>query len=79
MNRRALASILAAGLSASVLAQPAPAKKPAAGPAPETAPSKKPAPAKKSALPFIEDDYPRALAEARSKKLPIFVEAWAPW
>jgi hypothetical protein len=38
-----------------------------------------PAPAKKSALPFIEDDYPRALAEARSKKVPIFVEAWAPW
>ena len=31
------------------------------------------------ALPFIADDYPRALAEARAKKLPIFVEAWAPW
>ena len=30
-------------------------------------------------LPFIEDNYPRALAEARSKRLPIFVEAWAPW
>ncbi|HTR03825.1 MAG TPA: hypothetical protein VMN82_11560 [Thermoanaerobaculia bacterium] len=30
-------------------------------------------------LPWIEDDYPRALAEAKSKKLPIFVEAWAPW
>jgi hypothetical protein len=30
-------------------------------------------------LPFIEDDYPRALAESRSRKLPIFVEAWAPW
>jgi hypothetical protein len=37
------------------------------------------APATKPALPFIEDDYPRALAEARSKKVPIFVEAWAPW
>ena len=33
----------------------------------------------KPVLPFIEDDYPRALAEARAKKLPIFVEAWAPW
>ena len=32
-----------------------------------------------AALPFIEDDYPRALAESRSRKLPIFVEAWAPW
>lgn len=30
-------------------------------------------------LPFIEDDYARALAEARSKKLPLFIEAWAPW
>jgi hypothetical protein len=38
-----------------------------------------PAPAARPALPFIEDDYSRALAEARAKKLPIFVEAWAPW
>ncbi|HKA37632.1 MAG TPA: hypothetical protein VKH43_12485 [Thermoanaerobaculia bacterium] len=30
-------------------------------------------------VPFIEDDYPGALAQARAKKLPIFVEAWAPW
>lgn len=33
----------------------------------------------KSVLPFHEDDYPGALAEARAKKLPIFIEAWAPW
>ena len=32
-----------------------------------------------SALPFIEDDYAHALREATRKKLPIFVEAWAPW
>jgi hypothetical protein len=32
-----------------------------------------------SALPFIADDYPGALARARAKNLPIFVEAWAPW
>ena len=31
------------------------------------------------ALPFIQDDYPKALAEARAKKLPLFIEAWAPW
>ena len=31
------------------------------------------------ALTFISDDYPRALAEARQRKLPLFVEAWAPW
>ena len=30
-------------------------------------------------LPFIDDDYPRALAEARARKQPLFVEAWAPW
>ena len=32
-----------------------------------------------SPLPFIEDDYPRALAEAKAKKLPLFVDVWAPW
>ena len=31
------------------------------------------------ALPFIEDDYKTALACARTKNVPIFVEAWAPW
>ncbi|MBZ5537205.1 MAG: hypothetical protein LAO31_14720 [Acidobacteriia bacterium] len=30
-------------------------------------------------LPFIEDDYPRALFEAKRQKLPVFVEVWAPW
>jgi hypothetical protein len=35
--------------------------------------------APKPVLPFIQDDYPRARAEARAKKLPIFIEAWAPW
>jgi endonuclease YncB( thermonuclease family) len=31
------------------------------------------------ALPFIADDYPKALAEARAQRLPLFIEAWAPW
>ena len=30
-------------------------------------------------LRFIEDNYTAAVAEAKSKKVPIFVEAWAPW
>jgi hypothetical protein len=30
-------------------------------------------------LPFIEDDYGRAAAEARARNVPIFVDAWAPW
>lgn len=29
--------------------------------------------------PFIEDDYAHALAQARQRKLPLFVEVWAPW
>ena len=30
-------------------------------------------------LPFIEDDYAKAVARAKAKNVPIFVEAWAPW
>jgi hypothetical protein len=30
-------------------------------------------------LPFINDDYPKALAAAKQRDLPIFVEVWAPW
>jgi len=30
-------------------------------------------------LSFIEDDYPRALADAKARHVPIFVDAWAPW
>ena len=37
------------------------------------------APTHKAALPFIDDDYGKALAEAKAKKLPLFIEAWAPW
>lgn len=31
------------------------------------------------ALKFIEDDAPKALAEAKTRGVPVFVEAWAPW
>ena len=30
-------------------------------------------------LPFIENDYAKALTQAKSAHKPIFVEAWAPW
>jgi hypothetical protein len=33
----------------------------------------------KEMVPFIEDDYAKAVAQAKVKKVPIFVEAWAPW
>jgi hypothetical protein len=32
-----------------------------------------------SAVPFIDDDYKRALSEAHARDLPLFIEAWAPW
>lgn len=35
--------------------------------------------APKTGLPFIRDNYPKALAEAKKSGLPIFVECWAPW
>jgi ABC-type sugar transport system substrate-binding protein len=40
----------------------------------------KPLPAKPAmVMPWIEDDYTRAMAEAAQRKVPIFVESWAPW
>jgi hypothetical protein len=30
-------------------------------------------------LPFIENDYSKAVARAQAKNVPLFVEAWAPW
>jgi hypothetical protein len=30
-------------------------------------------------LPFIQDNYAKALAQAKQGNLPIFVEVWAPW
>lgn len=30
-------------------------------------------------LKFIENDAPQALAEATTRGVPVFVEAWAPW
>ncbi len=33
----------------------------------------------KEVLPFIQNDYTKALAQAKNTNRPIFVEAWAPW
>ncbi len=30
-------------------------------------------------LPFLSDDYAKALGVARARSLPLFIEAWAPW
>ena len=32
-----------------------------------------------SPLPWIANDWPRAVSLARARKVPIFVENWAPW
>jgi len=37
------------------------------------------APTSRPVLPFVADDYTRAVAEARARKVPLFIEAWAPW
>ncbi len=37
------------------------------------------APSGAAGLPFVADDYPKALAAARARNRPLFVEAWAPW
>jgi hypothetical protein len=36
-------------------------------------------PAVAGPLRFIADDAPAALAEAKRRGVPLFVEAWAPW
>jgi hypothetical protein len=28
---------------------------------------------------WISDDWPKAIAEAKARKVPVFVDAWAPW
>ena len=56
---------------------------PASASATARAPRTQPAGAKAAAwhpvVPFIEDDFGRALALAKERKLPVFIEGWAPW
>ena len=33
----------------------------------------------KDVLPFVENDYSKALAKAKKENLPLFVDGWAPW
>ncbi|MEZ5064887.1 MAG: hypothetical protein R3B81_09130 [bacterium] len=71
MNRSlpVLTTALLMGLAALGLA--------ACSPSPRT--DDAPAPAAGPVLPFQADDYGAALAEARARDLPLFVESWAPW
>ena len=65
------AKLLIAALAAATLASPAHAKATASAASHEAY--------LKPVVPFIENDYARAVAEARARKVPLFVEAWAPW
>ncbi len=66
--RTLLSSLLVVGLLACTASRTAAVSEPPAASGHSQAP-----------LPFIEDDYPRALAEAKSRGLPLFVDTWAPW
>jgi hypothetical protein len=74
-SRAALAALLPALTLAALAAAPAHA----AEPKPAVAGASGKAPAKPMVLPFIEDDYEKALAEARAKRVPLVIDAWAPW
>ena len=65
--RKHLSFVPAALLCASVaLAAPRPA------PAAEAA-------AEKLAVPFVANDYARVLADARQRRVPLFIDNWAMW
>lgn len=36
-------------------------------------------PSRASVLSFLHDDFPRAVAEARARGVPIFIDVGAPW
>jgi hypothetical protein len=68
--RYAATLLLALAALAPAAAGASPAKS-AAAPAAGSAP--------RAVLPFVVDDYDKALHEARARGIPIFIEAWAPW
>jgi hypothetical protein len=70
-----LITVLSAALLASTTPTPAPTYHAQAAKPPAAAAS----PAWHPVVPFIEDDFGRALAVAKSRKLPVFIEGWAPW
>lgn len=76
MTTSRLAQLALAASLAAALSLAAHAAETAKAPSKSTRPA---AHAAKPAVPFLEDDYTKALAEARARQVPIFIEAWAPW
>jgi hypothetical protein len=69
--------VLATLLGSAMLAPAGPA---AASTTPaKTAPAKAAPAARPMVVPWIQDDYAKALQQARGWRKPIFIEAWAPW
>jgi hypothetical protein len=33
----------------------------------------------KQGLPFINDDFQKALTQSKQRNLPLFIDVWAPW
>jgi hypothetical protein len=66
--RTHLSSLLVVGLLACTAARTQ---------APESAQASESHP--KSVLPFVEDHYASALAQAKERGVPLFVDTWAPW
>ena len=72
--------MLLALVAAALVSSAAPATASTSAPA-HAAAAKTPrsASAWKPVVPFVEDDFGRALALAKARKLPVFIEGWAPW
>jgi hypothetical protein len=68
--------LLALGLAFGLLGGTAAASTTASA---KATPAKSATAAWKPVVPFIEDDFGRALALAKERKLPVFIEGWAPW
>lgn len=76
--RGSRAALLAALVTGNVLGCATPEAAPG-GARPPLSPQAQAHASAAEAVPFIHDDYARALAEAKRTKRPIFVDAWAPW
>jgi hypothetical protein len=72
------ALLLVAPMLALAVATAGAAPSPPAGARPARSAAKAPA-RPRPVLPFVHDDWDRALGLAKARSLPMFVESWAPW